>query len=423
MTRGVWWVAGSLWLIGLSSGQLPLRASGLQPGDVVAICGDSITEQGLYSSFVETYLLACQPVKDIRTHQFGLSSETSWEFLNRVEADVLRFRPTVATTLYGMNDGGYGRIDPEREAAYRHATTEIVEKFKSGGVRFIVVGSPGATDTDSFDAGGPNAVGAEEYNTRTLRGLARIAREVASQEGVAYADVHGLFTDVMAKAKAKFGSHYHVAGADGVHPAANGHLIIAYAFLKALGCDGNIGSIKVDLGTNKASASDGHRVLSFDGEVLEVESTRYPFCFYGDPHDPNSTRGIIEVLPFNAELNRFHLVVTGAPTARIKVTWGSTSKIFLAGQLARGINLAAEFLDNPFREPFKAVERAVRKQQRQETLGARGILTGWGGGLRAGKTPKSEDVDQRTEEVRELETAARAAIKPVQYTLKISPAH
>ncbi|HEY5953220.1 MAG TPA: SGNH/GDSL hydrolase family protein, partial [Terrimicrobiaceae bacterium] len=254
MTRGVWWVAGSLWLIGLSSGQLPLRASGLQPGDVVAICGDSITEQGLYSSFVETYLLACQPAKDIRTHQFGLSSETSWEFLNRVEADVLRFRPTVATTLYGMNDGGYGRIDPEREAAYRRATTEIVEKFKSGGVRFIVVGSPGAVDTDSFDAGGTNVVGAEEYNTRTLRGLARIAREVASQEGVAYADVHSLFTDVMAKAKAKFGSHSHVAGADGVHPAANGHLIIAYAFLKALGCDGDIGSIKVDLGTNEASA-------------------------------------------------------------------------------------------------------------------------------------------------------------------------
>jgi hypothetical protein len=117
MTRGVWWVAGSLWLIGLSSGQPSLRASGLEPGDVVAICGDSITEQCLYTSFVETYLLACQPVKDARTHQFGLSSETSWEFLNRVEADVLQFRPTVATTLYGKNDGGYGRIDPEREAA------------------------------------------------------------------------------------------------------------------------------------------------------------------------------------------------------------------------------------------------------------------------------------------------------------------
>ncbi len=28
-------------------------------------------------------------------------------------------------------------------------------------------------------------------------------------------------------------------GRDGVHPDRNGHLVMAYAFLKALGCDGN----------------------------------------------------------------------------------------------------------------------------------------------------------------------------------------
>ena len=97
----------------LSFGAISLCASDdLRPGDVVAICGDSITEQGLYSAFIETYLLACQPVSDVRTHQFGLSGETSWEFLNRIESDVLPFRPTVATTCYGMNDGGYGPARP-----------------------------------------------------------------------------------------------------------------------------------------------------------------------------------------------------------------------------------------------------------------------------------------------------------------------
>ena len=423
MTRALWLLTSFLFYIGLSAGATSLRAAGgLQPGDVVAICGDSITEQSLYAAFIETYLLACQPERDLRAHQFGLSGETSWEFISRLESDVMPFRPTVATTCYGMNDGGYAPIDPQRQAAYRRATTEIVQKFKSGGVRLIVVGSPGAVDSDSFAAGGPEWVGAEEYNTRTLRGLARIAREVAAEQGVAYADVHWLFCEVMAKAKAKFGSHYHVAGADGVHPAANGHLIIAYAFLKALGCDGNIGSIKVDLSVNRATASEGHRVLSFDGEILEIESARYPFCFYGDPHNPDSTRGILEVLPFNAELNRFQLIVTAAPTARLKVTWGGRSKIFLAGQLARGINLAAEFLDNPFGEPFQALEDAVRKQQRYETLGVRGILSGLGGRWWERREASSpEDADRRVAKARVLEAAARAAVKPVKHSLKISP--
>ena len=50
--------------------------------------------------------------------------------------------------------------------------------------------------------------------------------------------------DVMTKAKAKYGKQYALAGeADGVHPDENGHLVMAYAFLKALGCDGDIGTI------------------------------------------------------------------------------------------------------------------------------------------------------------------------------------
>jgi lysophospholipase L1-like esterase len=424
MTRALRFLVSCFLLLELCSNASSLRASGgLQSGDVVAICGDSITEQSLYAAFMETYLLACQPEKELRAHQFGLSGETSWEFVRRMEPEVMSFHPTVVTTCYGMNDGGFAPIDPQRQLTYRRATTEIVQKFKNGGVRLIVVGSPGAVDTDSFGAGGPNWIGAEEYNTQTLRGLARIAREVAAEQGVIYADVHGLFCEVMAKAKAKFGSHYHVAGPDGVHPAANGHLIIAYAFLKALGCDGNIGSITVDLAENRATASGGHRVLSFDGELLEIESARYPFCFYGDPHNPDSTRGILEVLPFNAELNRFQLIVTAAPSARLKVTWGEQSKIFLAGQLARGINLAEEFLDNPFSEPFQAVADAVRQQQQYETLGVRGLFPNFGGWEWVGRGSSGDEPDRRVAKARALEAVARAAVKPVKHSLKISAVH
>ena len=96
--------------------------------------------------------------------------------------------------------------------------------------------------------GGPNWVSAEEYNTRTLRGLARIARGSGRRRRSGLRRRSRAFLSSHGESEGEIWvARYHVAGADGVHPAANGHLIIAYAFLKALGCDGNIGTIKVDL--------------------------------------------------------------------------------------------------------------------------------------------------------------------------------
>ena len=82
----------------------------MKPNDSLAICGDSITEQKLYSVFIEDYLLMCQPVGGVQTMQFGWSGEKADGFLARMENDVLRFKPRVATTCYGMNDGLYQQL-------------------------------------------------------------------------------------------------------------------------------------------------------------------------------------------------------------------------------------------------------------------------------------------------------------------------
>src|SRR5437763_1743000 len=145
-----------------------------------------------------------------------------------------------------------------------------------------------------------------------------MAKEVAEEEGVVFADVHDAMFDAMTKAKAKLGSNYAFAGGDGVHPGPNGQLAMAYAYLKALGCDGNIGTITVDLSANKAEASEGHKVLSMQDGAVEIESSRYPFCFYDD-RSGQSTRSAIEFLPFNDDLNRFKLVVKGAKSDEVRV--------------------------------------------------------------------------------------------------------
>ena len=394
----------------------------LKPDDYVAIIGDSITEQKLYSLYMEDYLLMCQPASNLRTTQFGWGGETSWGFAARMENDMLRFHPTAATTCFGMNDGGYSPMSPEKANHYREGQTSVVEKLKKGGVRLIVVGSPGCVDSDTF-RNDPNM--ALMYN-KTLSEERNIAREVAQAQGVLFADVITPMIEAMTKAKEKYGKGYHLAGGDGVHPAQNGHLVMAYAFLKALGCNGDLGQISVDLAGGKAEASGGHKVVSTTMDsgkaTLEIESTRYPFCFEGDAKNPGATRGVIEFFPFNADLNRLTFKAPLVGAAGANVTWGPETKHFTAEQLSKGINLAEEFLDNPFSEPFRKVEAQIRKQQNMETTLVKQLIHNVPAyaDIIPDEAPNLEKiVESGIRRDKQLAEESKAAVVPVKHTLTI----
>ncbi|MGE9290148.1 MAG: SGNH/GDSL hydrolase family protein [Puniceicoccales bacterium] len=350
-------------VVGLGS----LRAESLlEPDDVVAICGDSITRQSVYSVYLETYLLACQPALPIRTVQGGWGGMTASRFVGKMESGVQTFSPTVATTCYGMNDGRYDHLSEEVAETYRESLATIVDQFREGGVRTMILGGPGAVDTFTF-RNPKTAISAEEYN-HTLGQLSAIAGEVAAEKGVIFADLHRTMMEVMARAKESMGDSYPVSGpTDGVHAGPNGHLIMTYAFLKAMGVQGEIGTLRLDLSSGEGFASEGHRVVRSSQNELEVESARYPFCFVrGSDGRVDSVTSILPFLPFNEELNRFIFRVEGLQTDSARVTWGKESKEFTAAELEAGINLAAEFLENPFTGAFRKLDAAVSTQQRFE---------------------------------------------------------
>ncbi|MHC4646137.1 MAG: SGNH/GDSL hydrolase family protein [Planctomycetota bacterium] len=371
---------------------------GLQQGDFVAICGDSITEQRLYSVYIQDYLLMCRPVANLRTLQAGWSGERAPGFLNRMDHDVLALGPNVATTCYGMNDGGYSPMTAEKAQRYRDSQRAIVRTFKENGVRFVVVGSPGCVDSDTFRK---NPQEAAMYN-KTLAELRDIARDVAEEENVVFANVYDLMMDVMAKTKARYGKAYHLAGGDGVHPDS---------------------TITVDMASGRAQATAGHKVLSADNGVIEVESSRYPFCFFGNPANPKSTRGVIDFLSFNEDLNRFILVAQNiGANAECKVTWGDAARQYTGAELEKGINLAADFLDNPFSEPFRRVEEVIAKQQAFETTLTKSLLHRIPDYLRYVPDAK-EELDEVTEKLiqkdKEMAASSEASVAPVRHTIKI----
>ncbi len=388
----------------------------LKDGDVVALCGDSITSAGAYPLFLEMYGLVCRPEPKVTWLNFGRWGETARQFPPAMDASVLPAKPTVATICYGMNNCRSGRVIPEA-GARGWADGEImavVRKFKEAGVRVIVLASPGCIDSTHFTLAQskPPEPGPIEATQKNLAMLRDEARRLAAAEGLVFADMHAPMVEVMSKAKEKYGAGYAFAGGggDGVHPGRAGHLVMTWVMLKALGYDGEIGTITVDFGQGgKAAASEGHKVLSAAGGAVEIESSRYPFCFLPDPNRPkddksaNATTTVCDLFPFNRDLNRLTLVVKGA-RGRLKVTWGAQSREFEAAALEKGVNLAAEFVENPFRGQFAKILAAMEERNQCRRWLAR---------EHKGDAGMQKRLDRALENMK---------VVPVRHTIKIEPA-
>lgn len=426
--RAMTGVLALLLLSSLTTAGETAPASVLKKGHRVAIAGDSITEQKLYSKYIETYLLACLPELELRVIQLGWGGETAPGFANRMNNDLMPWRPDVVTTCYGMNDGSYRAYDESIGKRYANAMADIVGRLKKSSAT-VVVGGPGVVDSKFFQGGGEKP---KVYNDN-LQHLSLHAKRLAEAEGFPFADVHGAMREAMEKSKPVLGETYDVGGKDGVHPGPNGQLVMAYAFLKAMGIDGHIGTITIDF-KGKAAATDGHRVVGEEtgpstglgASKVELESAKYPFCFFGDEKSPAGTRSILPFVPFNADLNRLLLVVKNVDGARAKVTWGAASKTFSKEELEKGVNLAAEFVDHPFVEPFRKVESMVAAKQQFETGMIKAMITQFPRIVDAMGKDKSVEAsieglrDQLYKTHEKLDASIRTALRPVKHTITVT---
>ena len=395
----------------------------LKKGDRLAIAGDSITEQKMYSRVMETYLTVCVPELEITARQYGWGGEQAPGFLARMTNDCLRFKPTIATTCYGMNDHGYRPYEAGIGDRYRKASTSIVQSFKANGVR-VIQGAPGCVGVRN--SAGWDAAGVEEKNLNLCE-LRNIGVEIARQEQVGFADVFWPMLQAGVTGTRRYGEGYHIAGGDGVHPGWAGQFMMAYSFLKSFGLNGEIGTFTVDLKKNSTVVSPGHLVMltpapkrkgAAKSEATEVmiKSSRYPFCATGDVRLDNNIRSAMTLAPFNQDLNRLMLVAKHGKARNYAVTWGTETKTYSTKQLAQGVNLAADFVSNPFSEAFARVDAAVAAKQSYETQQIKGAF----------RSPEAktdmEGVAAKTESERApLAAAIKSAFQPVTHTIKIEP--
>jgi lysophospholipase L1-like esterase len=296
----------------------------LRRNDRIVFLGDSITEQQLYTNYVESYLASRFPELDLTFFNAGWGGDTAPGGAARLARDVLPLRPTVVTICYGMNDGRYTAPTDEIRDTFAQGMRTLVARLRETGCRIVLL-TPGIVDE-----GINPALAQAEYNRAGLRRLADEVTRLAADENLPVCDLHALMTDVDARAKAADATFCMVP--DGVHPDPAGHLVMAFGLLQALGVPPRRQEVAVDLSTRKTATSTGlsarHLLRDAHGFGLELQLDRLPF--FVEP----LARKVLPFLPFQETFNQLTLRVEGL----------KTSRACLRSPAARGPSIAREEL-------------------------------------------------------------------------------
>ena len=146
--RSPWWAAGAalLTLAGAAGAQGPAKPFQLIDGDRVVFYGDSITEQRLYTTLVENYVVTRFPRRNVTFVHSGwggdrVSGGGGGPIDLRLQRDVVTYKPTVVTVMLGMNDGGYRAFDQGIFDTYTQGYTHILDTVQAAlpGVRLTLI--------------------------------------------------------------------------------------------------------------------------------------------------------------------------------------------------------------------------------------------------------------------------------------------
>src|SRR5437870_4765442 len=118
----------------------------LKNGDRVVFYGDSITDQRLYTTLAETYVVTRFPQLNVRFVHSGWGGDRvggggGGPIDVRLPRDVFAYKPTVMTIMLGMNDGSYRTFDEKIFGTYAKGYQHIIDSVKESlpGVRITVI--------------------------------------------------------------------------------------------------------------------------------------------------------------------------------------------------------------------------------------------------------------------------------------------
>jgi len=391
----------------------------LKAGDRVVFYGDSITDQRLYTSFAESFVLTRFPNMPVTFVHSGWGGDTvrgggGGPIDLRLKRDVLAYQPTVMTIMLGMNDASYRPFDQKIFDTYAKGYEHILETVKSQapGIRFtLVVPSPfdDVTRAPTFEGG---------YNAVLLR-YGEFVKELAKRQGATVADLNTSVVEATKKAKEIDAKSAEKLNPDRVHPGPGGQFLMAAALLKAWNAPAVVSDVRIDTAgdqpNGKAENAEINDLKREEGGISWVErDNALPFPL--DLNDPIIALAA-KASDFVEALDRQMLRVEGLKegTYAIRIDGKDVASV-TAKELSEGVNLAT--LDTPMRKQASHVHDLTRAHNDLHFLRWRQVqipfeISGSPDAARA------VDVLDRTEN--ELVSAQRARAQPALHRFEVRP--
>jgi lysophospholipase L1-like esterase len=318
----------------------------LQPNDVVVFYGDSITDQRLYTTYVETFVLTRYPKLPVRFVHSGWGGDRvtgggGGPIDERLKRDVLAYKPTVMTIMLGMNDGRYKPFDEDTFRVFTDGYEHIVKSMKDAlpNLRITVIDPSPYDDVTRAPlfAGGYNAV---------LMKYGEYLRTLAQRDHLDFADLNTRLVNALQRANAADPANAQKILPDRVHPNRSGHLLMAASLLEAWAASPIVTRVEIDAASAQVTGAVNTTVSALESKG----SIRWTQKDEALPMPVNLNDPLVALAvkssDFIEHFNRETLRVTGldAPTYQLKIN-GRLIGAFSRETLAAGMNLAE--LDTP----------------------------------------------------------------------------
>ena len=226
----------------------------LKNGDRVVFYGDSITDQRLYTTFTESYIVTRFPKLDVSFIHSGWGGDRvtgggGGPIDVRLKRDVFAYKPTVMTIMLGMNDASYRKFDEPIFNTYAKGYEHIIESVKANvpGIRMtLIVPSPfdDVTRKPAFEGG---------YNAVLLR-YGEFVKELARKNGLDVADLNTSVVEATKKAYETDPADASKLNPDRVHPGLGGQLLMSAALLRAWNAPALVSSVGITVGADGAKS-------------------------------------------------------------------------------------------------------------------------------------------------------------------------
>lgn len=317
----------------------------LRSGDRVVFYGDSITEQNLYTTFVETYCVSRFPNLRLSFVNSGWGGDRvtgggGGPIDTRIPRDILAYKPTVVTICLGMNDGGYRPFDPALFKTYVDGYRHIIETLlaRLPGVRITLLTASAFDDVTRAPAfpGGYNSV---------LVAYGQAVRRLAQEYNLTIADTNAPLVALLARAVVADPGLAPKIIPDRVHPSPSGHFLMAAALLKAWHAPALVASTTIDASSGAAMRTEGCRVSGVSstqgGIRFTLADCRSPWPIPRGPDHPRAAL-VLGQTTLDHDLNVDVLRVTGLTAPEYRLTVGGAFVANLTRQeLEQGVNLAS----------------------------------------------------------------------------------